>query len=235
MEVLSVTGSTNEDARRAADANAPDGHVVLADSQTRGRGSHGREWSSPAGDDLYFSIVDRPALSGAALPPLTLAIGLAVAETVSALVRRRALVKWPNDVWLDGRKCAGVLVEVSSSDAAIGPVVIGVGVNVNRRAWPEELRGGAISLAEASGRALDRASVLASFLDRIEARVDAYVSDGPTPMLRALARRLALRGELVQCGDARGTLLGVAATGALRIETERGVREIVSGTLERAP
>jgi BirA family biotin operon repressor/biotin-[acetyl-CoA-carboxylase] ligase len=245
LRVLPITDSTNDDARADARAGAADGHVVLADAQRAGRGSNGRDWTSPAGSDLYLSIVARPRLSLGQLPPLTLAVGLGVADAVGQLLQPHgtapaAEVKWPNDVWLAGRKCAGILLEAESSGAAHDgeppPVVIGIGLNVNRERFPDALGDSATSLrlSAATSAPLDRAKALATLLHSVEGWVDRFVVEGGEVISAALQRRLALRGATITCGDARGTLLGVAPSGALRVEVAGRVRELFSGRIERA-
>lgn len=243
LDVRASTGSTNDDAREAAAAGAPRGHVVVADAQDRGRGSHGRTWSSPAGVDLYLSIVERVALEPAALPALTLAVGLGVTDAIALLAPELASgvrVKWPNDAWMDRKKTAGILVESSSSGAAQGPIVIGIGLGVNRLAWPEELRGQATSLLDAA-RAIDpahapfdREAVLAVLLASVERAVDALVQLGVAATVARLETRLAMRGEPVEIDGVRGTLLGLDARGALRIATPEGERVMLSGMLRPA-
>ena len=235
LRVLTQTDSTNDDAHGDAAQGAIDGHVVVADAQRSGRGSHGRTWASPAGTDLYLSIVARPELALNELPPLTLAVGLGVAEAVEQLLgagtAQRTEVKWPNDVWLAGKKCAGVLLE---SRSAAPQVVIGVGLNVNRLQFPAELVPLATSL-RAHRRAqepLDRARVLAVLLGAIERWVDRFVAERGKPVAEALARRLALRGQRVRCGSHEGYLVGVADSGALRLSTEAGLVEVIAGRIE---
>lgn len=230
IDVRERTGSTNDEAHAARDV--PDGHVVLADMQTAGRGSQGRSWDSPPGSDLYFSIVARVgALAPASVPPLTLAVGLGVARTCEALVDAEVTLKWPNDVRLDGRKCAGILVESVSVGARIERVVIGVGVDVNREAWPEELGDIATSLRMVSGERLDRAVVLGRLLAHIEDEVDRFLERGPAAIVPGVEARLAWKGREVSCGDHEGTLLGLRADGALRLATREGERCVLSGTL----
>jgi BirA family biotin operon repressor/biotin-[acetyl-CoA-carboxylase] ligase len=233
LRVLAETDSTNDDARADAEAGASGGHLVLADRQRRGRGSQGRAWSSPAGTDLYFSIVERARLEPSRLPPLTLAVGVGVAEAVEALVRRggRTRVKWPNDVWLDDRKCAGILVEAAAAPGEKQTAIIGIGLNVNRLSWPEEIRQTATSLCQATGVVFDRATVLARTLQAVEQWVDGFVADGPRPVVAALRERLALRGRRVSCGAVSGILLDVADSGAAVIETDAGPQEVIFGTL----
>jgi len=229
-----ATASTNDDARQAANLGAADGHVVIADAQTSGRGSRGRSWLSPPGTDLYLSLVARLALPPTRLPPLTLAVGLAVAEAVDALLgakESRALVKWPNDVWVGRKKLAGVLVEGASAGDQLEPLVIGVGINVNRRAFPSELAQEASSLALELDRTVDRSLVLATFLNRLEPWVDRFVAEGTAPVVRALNERLALQGERATCGEEIGIVERVTDSGALLLATEHGPRECTSGTL----
>ncbi|HKP57456.1 MAG TPA: biotin--[acetyl-CoA-carboxylase] ligase [Polyangiales bacterium] len=231
---LAETGSTNDAARTAALGGAPNGHVVSAEQQLQGRGSNGRAWSSPPGLDLFVSIVDRPAIALPQLPPLTLAVGLGVAQAVDALLRASpAQVKWPNDVLLHGKKCAGILVEASTSGVTVESLVIGIGLNVNRLEFEPELREIATSLrAERPGHAeLDRAQVLAQLLASVEAQVDRFVALGPSVIVAELARRLALIGQRARCGDVFGVVLGVSPGGALLMRTETGVRELHAGRL----
>jgi BirA family biotin operon repressor/biotin-[acetyl-CoA-carboxylase] ligase len=260
LELRESTDSTNDDAKRAAAQGVPDGHVVLADSQRAGRGQHGRAWASPPGSDLYLSIVARPQLPLAALPPLTLAVGVGVAEAAEQLLAdvpstggitpalrsgamsMRAQVKWPNDVLLAGKKCAGVLVETSSGaepwptgDAQVArvTVVIGIGLNVNRLQWPDQLRESATSLraVRPAAQPFDRGVVLAALLLSVEHWVDRLIAEGGAAIASALEARLALRGRRVRSGQVEGTLTGVAASGALRIVTEGGERELLAGRI----
>jgi BirA family biotin operon repressor/biotin-[acetyl-CoA-carboxylase] ligase len=238
LDVRARTRSTNDDARLAADAGAPDGHVVVADAQDAGRGAHGHTWSSPGGTDLYLSIVDRPAVPPQVLPQLTLAVGVGVAECVAALTEQPTHVKWPNDVLVgpprDARKCAGVLVETSSVGMQLGAAIIGIGLDVNRQEFNEDLADVATSLARVRGHALARDAVLARLLREVEIWVDRLVRAGSAPIVAARGQRLAWRGERVRCGDVVGELVGVDAGGALRIATSAGVRTLSAGRLRRA-
>jgi BirA family transcriptional regulator, biotin operon repressor / biotin---[acetyl-CoA-carboxylase] ligase len=244
LEIVARTGSTNDDARQRAAAGAADGHTIVADTQNAGRGSRGRQWSSPPGQDLYVSIVARVPVALAQLPPLTLAVGLAVAEAVDATLgddgrghsSGRARVKWPNDVWIDERKVAGILIEGASTGHHLESVVIGIGLNVNRRAFPEGLDTPATSLqlaAKAGNPELNRSDVLATLLLAVERWVDRFVAHGVDPIVNALDQRLALRGERVRCDERIGTLAGVARSGALRLRTENGFEDVFSGRIER--
>ena len=231
LDLRERTLSTNDDARNAADAGAARGHVVVADEQTQGRGSRGRHWLSPPGKDLYLSIVERLDQPTALLPPLTLAVGLGVAQAVERLVgpNHRGRLKWPNDVWIGERKCAGVLVETASTGPDHGPIIIGIGLNVNRRDFPPELARGATSLAMVRGDEVERALALATVLEQVERTVERFMSEGPAAVAALVNERLAWRGELVRCEGIEGTLIGVAPSGALRLCAKGIETQIVSG------
>lgn len=231
-----LTGSTNDDARAAADAGAAAGHVVIADAQSAGRGSRGRSWESPPGTDLYLSIVDRLAVPLAELPPLTLAVGLGVAEAVDELLPGSAAqVKWPNDVLLQDKKCAGVLIEASIGSPHGDAVVIGIGLNVNRTSFPPELEDTATSLCLHRGGPIDRSRALQVLLACVEARVDTFVQHGAAPTVQALSGRLALLGRAARCDERVGVVRGVAETGALLFETAYGVEHVIAGRLTPIP
>lgn len=235
LELRASTASTNDDARSAASAGAADGHVIVADQQTSGRGSRGKRWHSPAGTDLYLSIVARVDVPASALPPLTLAVGLAAALAVEPFLgresTRRAQVKWPNDVWVAREKLVGVLIEGASMGERVEPLVLGVGINVNRTSFPADLAVPATSIALQRGAPVDRSEVLAALLNRLEPWLDRFVAEGPTPVVQAVSERLALLGEQVECGGAAGELRGIASSGALLLHDGHSLLSLTSGTL----
>jgi BirA family transcriptional regulator, biotin operon repressor / biotin---[acetyl-CoA-carboxylase] ligase len=151
--------------------DAPEGAVAVAEEQTAGRGRLGREWSAPPHTSILASIVLRPRVPSAQLPELSLVAGDAVAKALAGAVGIEPVVKFPNDVLLGGWKVAGILAE-----AADGRVVLGIGVNVNQQPGelPQDVR--ATSLRIATGRELDRASLLAEILTRLERSYDRWVS-----------------------------------------------------------
>jgi BirA family transcriptional regulator, biotin operon repressor / biotin---[acetyl-CoA-carboxylase] ligase len=151
--------------------DAPEGAVAVAEEQTAGRGRLGREWSAPPHTSILASIVLRPRVPSAQLPELSLVAGDAVAKALAGAVGIEPVVKFPNDVLLGGRKVAGILAE-----AADGRVVLGIGVNVNQQPGelPQDVR--ATSLRIATGRELDRASLLAEILTRLERSYVRWVS-----------------------------------------------------------
>jgi BirA family biotin operon repressor/biotin-[acetyl-CoA-carboxylase] ligase len=211
---------------------------VLADRQTRGRGAHGRQWVSPPATDLYFSIVARPAIAPSSVALVTLATGLGVRDVVASLLDDRAVrVKWPNDIWVSRRKCAGILVESRMLGGSLDALVIGVGLNVNRLSWPEELEGLATSIrAERHDQApLRRAEVFAAALEHIERWVSRLTRDGPAALVDALRPHLALTGERVRWEGGRGIFEGIDRRGAARVQTATETVTLHAARLEPEP
>jgi BirA family biotin operon repressor/biotin-[acetyl-CoA-carboxylase] ligase len=212
---LAACGSTNDEAARLARAGAGDGTVVIAHAQHTGRGREGRAWSSPPGAGLYLSVVLRPALALADVPPLTLAIGVAVCDAAIA-AGASATLKWPNDVLVRHRKLAGVLVETQSQGNRLDAVIAGIGVNLRAHA---ALPDTAIALDEASGRdAIAATAFAAMLLPLLERWIGRYISAGVAGVVPAwrdrMAQGLSARA-MIDGAPQVGTLAGVDDDGAL--------------------
>jgi BirA family biotin operon repressor/biotin-[acetyl-CoA-carboxylase] ligase len=222
---LPATGSTNDEAAAWARAGAPSGAVVVADEQTRGRGRLGRRWHSPPGESLYFSVVLRPPLPPHRVPPLTLAAGVAVAETLIGFDLTPQL-KWPNDVLVDGKKVAGILTEMSADLDRVHHVVVGIGVNLNTVAFPEELAAIATSLALARGAAVARADFAAALCARLEHWFNQFVAEGAATVATAWKQHARFFGGRVRVVAGRDVIEGVAEDldddGALRLRLDDG-------------
>lgn len=242
-EWLRSCGSTNDLAGERARAGAPSGLVVAADAQTAGRGRLGRAWHSPPGANLYLSILLRPARPPSDIPPLTLLVGGALARALAGLGFGPRL-KWPNDVELidEGgrrRKVAGILTEMSSAGERALHVIVGVGLNVNGTDFPPEIADRATSLRRAAGgQPLDRAPVLAAFLNALEPMLDEFDRVGPPAAVSAFEAYAALPAACRVTAPGRpgerleGTALGVDPDGALRLRDETGhIHRVLSGEL----
>jgi BirA family biotin operon repressor/biotin-[acetyl-CoA-carboxylase] ligase len=175
IAVWSRAASTNDLAAQAAGSESNDGLVVLAEEQTAGRGRLGRSWTAPPRSSILMSVLIfpprplDPAGPGAGPSWLTALGAVAAADAVSAWIGRDAAIKWPNDVRVDGRKIAGILVERPSTDAGAAVIGIGLNVNIDREDFPPELRAAATSLRiECSGRPLDRSEVARSLIRRLD-------------------------------------------------------------------
>jgi len=168
--VLEQTGSTNDAILQIANANSNEGLVVFAEHQTAGRGQRGNRWESAAGKGLWFSILLRPRIDLANSPRLT----AWAAEAISGAIRKefslKPTIKLPNDVQIDGRKVAGVLIEMRAQKKAAHLAIAGIGINVNqsREDFSRELQNSAISLAMALGRQIDRQSFAVALLRNLD-------------------------------------------------------------------
>jgi BirA family biotin operon repressor/biotin-[acetyl-CoA-carboxylase] ligase len=228
---LGVTGSTNDDAKRGAREGAPHGATWVADAQANGRGRQGRAWLSAPGENLLFSVLLRVPCLPARVPPLALVAGLAVRDAVAACVPHRQVgLKWPNDVLVDGRKIAGVLVEASVQGGKVGSVVVGVGVNVGTRSFPADIAARATSIALISADGVgaippSRAELLVSILARLSETVPLAAARGLAPLLSRLDAVCVLRGHRVRSETAEGTALRIDEDGRLVVRRVDGAVE----------
>ena len=228
-----ICGSTNDEMARWAEQGAPDGAVVAADEQTAGRGRLGRVWHSPPGSSLYVSLLLRPRVSPAALPPLTLLTG-AVLANVLADLGVPCRLKWPNDVMLPTgqglKKAGGILTEMATSQGQIRHVVVGIGLNVLPIVFPADLANVATSLGNVSGTPPDRLWVLQRFLNLFEPAYDAFLREGASYALGAW-RPHAWLGQLCRVEREPEAILGRAVdvedTGALVLEDSEGKRHVI--------
>jgi len=170
--VVEETESTNYLIWKAVERGVPEGFVVFAERQTKGRGQYGRRWESAPYLGLWFSVLLRPALSLAESPKLTVELAEAVATTIADETGCVPTIKWPNDVYLSGRKVAGVLVEGRMAADGSYVAVAGIGINVNQTIddFPDELRESAGSLAMATGKKISRAKLAIALLHALAAR-----------------------------------------------------------------
>ncbi|MBI5575031.1 MAG: biotin--[acetyl-CoA-carboxylase] ligase [Deltaproteobacteria bacterium] len=237
FQFFSTTDSTNSRALDLAGKDAPHGTVVCADAQTAGRGRLGRKWESPPGTNLYLSLLLRPPVEPAHAPCLTLVTAVALAMAVEEAASLAAELKWPNDLYLEGRKAAGILAETTAEPDRLRHVVIGVGLNVNaeRSSFSEDLRARATSMRIASGRVFRRVAVLASFLDSFSRCYGMFLSRGFEALLPEWSRRDILKGKkaVLRIGEraVRGTAVGVDGSGMLlfRRDGESRAEKVPSG------
>lgn len=234
-------GSTNTEGLDWALAGGPEGSIVVTDHQTSGRGRWGRSWFSQPGKLLQFSLILRPKLAPGRAGILTTALGVACARAIRSLTDLSAQIKWPNDVVIDGRKLAGMLVETTTMGSVIDAAVCGLGINVHlaEDEIPIELRARASSLAiESEGRSVPRRSLLlARIVDEIEALYPAVTGDA-TPLLAEATQLSAVLGSDVVVRFVDGsTITGRAESfddaGGLRIATAAELATVRVGEIEQ--
>ena len=212
---LRSTDSTNDRARELAEADAPDGTVVTADEQSAGRGRRGRVWSAPAGSALLFSGVLRPLELEHGLLPL--AVPVAVCEAIESVAPVETMVKWPNDVWIEGSKAAGVLIEARFPDWAV--IGIGVNVSVEPAQFPNDLRWPATSV----GHGIRVETVREALCAALTSWTAAPQAEVLTEFRRRdalLGRRLSWEGGDPPAGSGAGA--GVDERGHLVVELDAG-------------
>jgi BirA family transcriptional regulator, biotin operon repressor / biotin---[acetyl-CoA-carboxylase] ligase len=231
IELRNRIDSTNREAVALGQADAEHGTVVLADSQTAGRGRLGREWFSPPGINLYASVVIRTTLDTQRLSqwlswlPLMTAMG--AAEAIEAVAAARVALKWPNDLLIGDRKIGGILCE-SGTSTRLGPFqVTGIGINVNgeRANFPGELREVATSIRQETGQEIDRNRLLVRLLEELEVCLEEFLAHGTERIALAYRRRCTTLGKTVKAvladgNEYIGTAEGIGPDGSLTLVQE---------------
>ncbi len=235
VDVYPELDSTNRAARALAQAGEPEGAVVIAETQSRGRGRMGRHWVSPPNCNLYISFLLRPALAPAESAKMTLLTAVALVDTLTEHVAAPR-IKWPNDILLGGRKVAGVLSELACEGDRTLFVIVGIGVNLNypRALMPPEIRERATSVLEESGAAVDRVRVTRSLMRHMDKRYIEFQEHGFAPIARGWNRYARMKGCRVRAhtpdGERAGRVRELDGSGFLVLECEGGRTErVVSG------
>ncbi len=229
-----VISSTNDRARELAEEGAGHGEVVIAESQTGGRGRRGRSWASPPGRNVTFSVILRPDLPPARAPELTLLAAVAVCDALRQ-AGVPAAIKWPNDVLVRERKICGILTELASEPERVHWAVVGIGVNVNATVedFPEELRDAATSIRIERGAPAPRALFAAACLTALESWLDRHAEEGFEPVRLAWRERSCTLGREVVVSTPGREIAGraedVDELGALLVRTGERVERILSG------
>lgn len=239
IEYHAEIDSTNLRAQVLAEQGAPEGSVVVADSQSAGRGRMGRPWSSPAGVNIYTSIVLRPTLGLSEATQLTFLAAVAVARALEKSCGVSVNVKWPNDILLNGKKIAGLLNELSGETEGIHHVILGIGVNLNMEQdqFPPDLRYPATSVRIETGQRVDRVQFVRTLFSEIETLYNLLLEHGFVPIRLAWEALFDLVGTVVEVDTGstpvRGTVAGIAEDGALLLTTGAETTPIYSGDVRR--
>ncbi len=232
--------STNAVLRSLAQAGAGEGAVVIAESQTAGRGRAGVAWYSPPGVNLYLSVLFRPTLAPAAVTVFAFIASLALTEALRGH-GVPASIKWPNDIVADGRKLGGSLVEYATTGDQVTYVILGVGVNLNVERRELQLGLGAdadaaTSAREVTGHDVDRNAFTAAVLNLLEKWLNVYVEQGPEPVVAAWRARDILSGHRIEVRDDgetfRGRALRIDPDGSLVVKDAHGrVQHVLAGAV----
>ncbi len=203
--------STNIMACRLARDGAPEGTIVVADAQGKGKGRLNRVWQSPPGRNLYVSIILRPSIAPPAAPQLTLVAGVAAADLLAVYCPKGVTIKWPNDVLISGKKVCGILTEMHSSARGVDFIVLGVGMNINmnREDFEPALRDTATSLKIETGETLDRTEVISGLLNLFETWYMVFLRTGFPGVRDAWLRHADILGRQIRVVFREDTQTGV--------------------------
>jgi BirA family biotin operon repressor/biotin-[acetyl-CoA-carboxylase] ligase len=227
VEWRDTIDSTMREASRLGRAGCPAGTTVGAEEQTAGYGRYGRHWHSEPEAGLYFSVVLRHPFTLDALPVVTLALGLAAVEAIQKATDILCDLRWPNDVLIQSKKCAGILPQFDGST-----VIAGIGLNVNHAQFPDELSAIATSLRIAGGRPQSRERLLVELLPAIDSFCSLLQREGKDPIIDLFSRASSYaHGRRVQVdqGDSiiNGTTAGLTASGFLTVRDDAGKRHVI--------
>lgn len=233
--------TTQAIAHKMAEAGAPEGHVVVADEQTGGRGRLGRSWHSAFGTSLSMSLVLRPQLEPQRIPQLTLVAAIAVTRAIEEVTQLKADIKWPNDILMNGKKLVGILTEMHSEPGLAKVVIIGIGMNINQS--EDELshdgRNQATSLLVEGKQEINRAKLAAQVLSELEKLYDLYLKNGFAELKLMWEARSISIGKQLKAQTINGTVIGlskgITSDGALLLEDDLGVTHtLYSADIEQA-
>jgi BirA family transcriptional regulator, biotin operon repressor / biotin---[acetyl-CoA-carboxylase] ligase len=224
---LESVDSTMTRAAALAASGCESGTVVVADEQTAGQGRHGHSWHSEKHAGLYMSQVLRLKICPDSLPVVTLALGLATAQAITEAAGIACDLRWPNDVLIAGKKCAGILVQLQDN-----ALILGIGINVNQSAFPSELAQIATSLRLETGREYSREVLLDALIRAIDDHLETLLRTGKDAVLRAFAEASSYvqgRAVSVDLGDKviEGTTSGLDPQGFLILRQNDGRRTVI--------
>lgn len=233
--------STNAFANRLLthEKQAPHGAVIVAETQTAGRGRMGRSWYSEPESGLYVSVLLRPGIPSNLAPLMTLGAAVSVHDAIERQTELDVDIKWPNDLLIRDKKVCGILGEMQAEVDLVKAMVVGVGVNVNHQQLPDDIRDRATSLRLESGRKQSRIEILVDFLEDFENLYHRFKAKGPTVIIDQWTRRSSFaKGRKIEVNDGmrtiRGVTCGLNPLGALRIEQDNGeIAEAFSGDVAR--
>jgi len=236
IHYLPEVDSTNLYARNLAEEGGLEGEVVIAESQSRGKGRLGRSWVSPPCLNLYLSVILRPKLPPLHAPQITLMAAVALAETVQCFIPLPTEIKWPNDILVGGKKLAGILTESSCDPGKILFVILGIGVNLNfsKELMPEAIRESATSIMALTGKPVNRSEFTLRLIQNLDRCYGELEEEGFSFLAKRWAGFFRLKGKRVRVQMLEqailGKAMGIDIDGALILEDERGfVQRIVAG------
>ncbi|GAW92210.1 biotin--[acetyl-CoA-carboxylase] ligase [Calderihabitans maritimus] len=228
-------GSTNTVAKQLAERGEREGTVVIAEKQTEGRGRLGRRWESPYGKGIWLSIILRPRVATDAAPSITLLAAVAVAKAIKNFCGLEALIKWPNDILVRGKKVCGILTEMKADMDVVEYVVVGIGLNANLEVqdFPEEIRDKATSLRILLNKKISRVNLVRKLFGEFESLYNLFREHGFSPIRSMWKEMNTTLGQQVQVNTLTSVYSGLAVDitedGGLVVETKEGTKVFYGG------
>ncbi len=238
LHFFKTIDSTNDYAKKIAARGEPEGTLVISEEQTAGRGRMGRSWISPPGTGLWLSLILRPTFIPSQAPLLTSLAAVAVAGAIRRVTGLSAGIKWPNDIIINDRKAAGILIELSAGERFVKYLIVGIGINVNTEDFPEEIHERATSLRICSGRKISRMEILISVLRELERLYSATIHNGDFNSIleryRSWSVTIGRRITATRSGQEFSALaLDITPKGGLLIKDDAGmIEELISGEIQ---
>lgn len=227
--------STNTKAQELAEKGYPSGTLVVADKQESGKGRRGRSWVSPSGTGIFMTLMIKPDINPNNASMLTLVAALAVAKAITSVTGEEALIKWPNDIVINGKKVCGILTEMNAQFDYINHIVVGIGINVHNESFPEEISQMASSLMiEAGGKRFHRAQIIAETMAYFEQYYDTFLkTQDLSALVREYDKLLVNRNKSVRVLDPKepfdGKAMGITPKGELIVDTWESRKLVSSG------
>ena len=227
--------STNTKAQELAEKGYPSGTLVVADKQESGKGRRGRSWVSPSGTGIFMTLMIKPDINPNNASMLTLVAALAVAKAITSVTGEEAMIKWPNDIVVNGKKVCGILTEMNAQFDYINHIVVGIGINVHNESFPEEISQMASSLMiEAGGKRFHRAQIIAETMSYFEQYYDTFLKTQDfSALVREYDKLLVNRNKSVRVLDPKepfdGKAMGITPKGELIVDTWESRKLVSSG------
>jgi BirA family biotin operon repressor/biotin-[acetyl-CoA-carboxylase] ligase len=225
--------STNLKAKQFLQEGVDEGSVVIADEQTAGRGRLNRSWISEGKKNLTFSLIIRPPISHENIGVISIYAGLSVMETLKHFAELQPDCKWPNDVYLHGKKICGILSEAVFENNRLAGIVIGIGLNINQTNFPEEIKSKAMSLSAALGKDQNRFEIFGQIIDRLEYNYESIKSGRLKYLLEEFENNSSMFNKEVKINQNGKILQGIASRldddGGLIIKTTNSEIKVIAG------
>jgi len=237
IHIFEETDSTNMQAFKIASKNAPEGSIVITETQTGGKGRLGRRWVSPPRKNLYISLIIKPQIRISFAPRITIVTAVALSDTLEESGAAGHMIKWPNDILYDNKKLSGILTEMKGDCDSIDFIIIGIGVNLNSGPddYPDNIKDSAVSVKDITGSEIDRVKFLTLFLMNFEKHYIAFLNGKFPEILEKWKSRSFIINRRIKVSNFdetfTGIVTGITPDGNLIVNTDEGICHVNSGDI----